>query len=94
MYRQYEEFGRLISGVRGKVIALFIDVSPSNAEVYINGHPYGPASGFAQEPGRLLLAGRFEVWLDRAGYRPHRQVYRTDPGERHFIRGSLIRNRE
>ena len=82
----------LIGNVPGKVSALFIDVNPSDATVYINDASYGAARGFANEPGRLIPSGTVKIRVEREGYATHEETVRMRPYERHFIRGNMIRN--
>ena len=91
---RYDRFQSLIGSVAGRVCALLIDVNPADATVYIDDVPYGTAGEFANEPGRLMPSGTFEVRLERPGYRTHEEVVSTRPYERHFIRGDLTRGDE
>ena len=56
--QEYERFRSLIARVTGKVSVLFIDISPSNAEVYVDGHPYGPAPRVRTGTGQAAPSGQ------------------------------------
>ena len=90
--QHYDRLGSLIGNVPGKVGALFIDVNPSDAIVYINDVAYGAARGFANEPGRLIPSGTLKIRVERTGYSAHEETVRMRPYERHFIRGNMMRS--